>query len=174
MKAQASASRCFGIVYGATGVVIGVMLWAVRFAPDIFEYLMYWVIATLQLGWFGGYHDRDPADRQGIELHRRANVLVAGITMWLLCYPGGFSTKVLGVATLALAVLGALRPPARTRHLSIGAATTMILMPPLIVYENTWAAPFAVAARRSGGQLVAGGRIPIQAFIAALDAAEAA
>ncbi|MFN8113267.1 MAG: DUF6325 family protein [Solirubrobacterales bacterium] len=44
----------------------------------------------------------------------------------------------------------------------------------LIVYENTWAAPFAVATRRSGGQLVAGGRIPIQAFIAALDAAEAA
>jgi hypothetical protein len=44
----------------------------------------------------------------------------------------------------------------------------------LIVYENTWAGPFATAVRRSGGQLVAGGRIPVQAFIAALDAAEAA
>ena len=44
----------------------------------------------------------------------------------------------------------------------------------LIVYENTWAAPFAVAVRRTGGQLVGGGRIPIQAFIAALDAVEAA
>jgi hypothetical protein len=43
----------------------------------------------------------------------------------------------------------------------------------LLVYENTWAAPFASAVRRSGGQLVAGGRIPVQAVLAALDAAEA-
>jgi len=44
----------------------------------------------------------------------------------------------------------------------------------LLVYENTWAAPFATAMRRSGAQLVAGGRIPTQALIAALDAAESA
>ena len=44
----------------------------------------------------------------------------------------------------------------------------------ILVYENLWAAPFAVAMRRSGGQLVAGGRIPVQAFLAALDAADAA
>jgi hypothetical protein len=43
----------------------------------------------------------------------------------------------------------------------------------LLVYENSWAAPFASAVRRSGGQLVATGRIPIQAMLAALDAAEA-
>jgi Family of unknown function (DUF6325) len=43
----------------------------------------------------------------------------------------------------------------------------------LLVYENSWAAPFAAALRRSGGQLVASGRIPIQAIAAALDAAEA-
>lgn len=43
----------------------------------------------------------------------------------------------------------------------------------LLVYENTWAAPFASAVRRSGGQLVASGRIPVQAILAALDAAEA-
>jgi hypothetical protein len=43
----------------------------------------------------------------------------------------------------------------------------------LLVYENVWAAPFASAVRRSGGQLVASGRIPTQALIAALDAAEA-
>jgi hypothetical protein len=43
----------------------------------------------------------------------------------------------------------------------------------LLVYENVWAAPFAAAVRRSGGQLVASGRIPIQGLIAALDAAEA-
>ncbi len=43
----------------------------------------------------------------------------------------------------------------------------------LLVFENLWAAPFASAVRRSGGQLVASGRIPIQAVLAALDAAEA-
>jgi dihydroorotase-like cyclic amidohydrolase len=44
----------------------------------------------------------------------------------------------------------------------------------LLVYENTWAGPFAAAVRRSGGQLVANGRIPVQAFLAALDAVEEA
>ncbi|MBK5219708.1 MAG: DUF1269 domain-containing protein [Thermoleophilia bacterium] len=43
----------------------------------------------------------------------------------------------------------------------------------LLVYENTWAAPFASAVRRSGGQLVASGRIPAEDLLAALDAAEA-
>jgi hypothetical protein len=43
----------------------------------------------------------------------------------------------------------------------------------LLVYENSWAAPFASAVRRSGGQLVASGRIPAEDFLAALDAAEA-
>ena len=42
----------------------------------------------------------------------------------------------------------------------------------VLVYENVWAAPFAVALRRSGAQLVANGRIPVQAVLAALDAAE--
>jgi hypothetical protein len=42
----------------------------------------------------------------------------------------------------------------------------------LLVYENRWAAPLAVALRRSGGQLLTGGRIPIQALIASLDALE--
>lgn len=40
----------------------------------------------------------------------------------------------------------------------------------VLVYENRWAAPFAAAARRAGGQLVASGRIPIQAIIASLEA----
>jgi Family of unknown function (DUF6325) len=39
----------------------------------------------------------------------------------------------------------------------------------LLIYENTWAAPFARAIRNSGAQLVANGRIPVNAFIAALD-----
>jgi hypothetical protein len=42
----------------------------------------------------------------------------------------------------------------------------------LLVYENSWAAPFARAVRKSGGQLVASGRIPVQAVLAALEAAE--
>jgi len=44
----------------------------------------------------------------------------------------------------------------------------------VLVWENRWAAPVATALRKSGGQLVASGRIPIQAMIAALDAVEAA
>ena len=35
----------------------------------------------------------------------------------------------------------------------------------ILVYENTWAGPFAAAVRRGGGQLVASGRIPIQALL---------
>jgi hypothetical protein len=40
----------------------------------------------------------------------------------------------------------------------------------LLVYENTWAAPFAAAVRRGGGQLVAFGRIPVQDLVDALEA----
>ena len=43
----------------------------------------------------------------------------------------------------------------------------------ILVWENLWAAPIAVAIRRSGGQLVASGRIPIQAILASLEAMEA-
>jgi Family of unknown function (DUF6325) len=43
----------------------------------------------------------------------------------------------------------------------------------ILVYENRWAAPLAREIRRGGGQLVASGRIPVQALLAALDAAEA-
>src|SRR3954452_23171181 len=43
----------------------------------------------------------------------------------------------------------------------------------VLIYENIWAAPFASAARRAGGQLIANGRIPAQAIIAAIEADEA-
>jgi Family of unknown function (DUF6325) len=43
----------------------------------------------------------------------------------------------------------------------------------ILVYENVWAGPFAAAVRRGGGQLVASGRIPVQAILAQLDAAAA-
>jgi hypothetical protein len=42
----------------------------------------------------------------------------------------------------------------------------------VLVWENAWAAPIAAALRRSGGQLVASGRIPVQAILASLDATE--
>ena len=44
----------------------------------------------------------------------------------------------------------------------------------VLVWENTWAAPFASAARRAGGQLIATGRIPIQAIAASIQAELAA
>jgi hypothetical protein len=42
----------------------------------------------------------------------------------------------------------------------------------VLVWENRWAAPIAVALRRSGAQLVATGRIPVQGILAALEATE--
>jgi hypothetical protein len=44
----------------------------------------------------------------------------------------------------------------------------------VLVYENLWAATFGSALRRAGGQLIANGRIPVQAIIAAIEADEAA
>ena len=44
----------------------------------------------------------------------------------------------------------------------------------VVVWENTWAAPFGAAARRAGGQLIASGRIPIQAIAASIEAEAAA
>ena len=43
----------------------------------------------------------------------------------------------------------------------------------VLIFENLWAAPFGSAVRRAGGQLIANGRIPIQAIIAAVEADEA-
>ena len=43
----------------------------------------------------------------------------------------------------------------------------------VLIWENLWAAPFGSAVRRSGGQLIASGRIPIQAIIASIEADEA-
>jgi len=44
----------------------------------------------------------------------------------------------------------------------------------VLIWENRWAAPVAIALRRSGGQLVASGRLPIQSLVASLEAVEAA
>ena len=57
------------------------------------------------------------------------------------------------------------------------AEAASVLMPgrigAVIVYENAWAAPFATALRRAGGEAVAGGRIPVQDILDTLDAIEA-
>jgi Family of unknown function (DUF6325) len=42
----------------------------------------------------------------------------------------------------------------------------------VVVWENLWAGPFATAARRAGGQLIASGRIPTQAILASIEAEE--
>jgi len=57
---------------------------------------------------------------------------------------------------------------------AIGAALEPGSVAVVLIWENVWAAPFGSAARRSGGQLVASGRIPIQAIAAAVEADEAA
>ena len=57
---------------------------------------------------------------------------------------------------------------------AIGASLEPGSVAAVLIWENVWAAPFAAAARRSGGELVASGRIPIQAIAAAVEADEAA
>ena len=56
----------------------------------------------------------------------------------------------------------------QTDYDEVGEALTPNAAAAVLVYENSWAAPFASAVRRSGGQLVASGRIPIQALLAEL------
>ncbi len=51
----------------------------------------------------------------------------------------------------------------------LGAAMDPGSVAGVLVYENLWAAPFGAAMRRAGGQLIANGRIPIQALIAAVE-----
>jgi Family of unknown function (DUF6325) len=57
---------------------------------------------------------------------------------------------------------------------AIGAALEPYSYAAILVFENVWAAPFGAAVRRAGGQLIASGRIPIQALAAALEADETA
>jgi hypothetical protein len=55
---------------------------------------------------------------------------------------------------------------------AIGEALEPGTVAAVLIWENTWAAPFGSAVRRAGGQLVAEGRIPIQALAAAIEADE--
>jgi hypothetical protein len=89
---------------------------------------------------------------------------VAAIDMQQLAELGGGALGILdGAATGLLddediAEAGAIMTPG-----AVGA---------ILVYENTWAAPFATALRKAGGQLIANGRIPVNALIAAFEALE--
>ena len=53
---------------------------------------------------------------------------------------------------------------------AIGAALEPGTIAGVLVWENTWAGPFGAAVRRAGGQLVAHGRIPTEALLAAIEA----
>jgi len=58
--------------------------------------------------------------------------------------------------------------------LNFGAVMSPGSIGAVLVFENLWAAPFGAAVRHAGGQLIANGRIPVQAIIAAIEADEAA
>lgn len=51
----------------------------------------------------------------------------------------------------------------------VGAIMTPGAVGAILVYENTWAAPFATALRKAGAQMISNGRIPINALLAALE-----
>ena len=83
------------------------------------------------------------------------------------------------VAALELSELGTRSPCSTARAPACSATTTStrpasVLEPgtsaAVLVWENRWAAPFAVALRKNGAQLVASGRIPMQALVAAVEA----
>ena len=57
----------------------------------------------------------------------------------------------------------------RARTASIAEAVNPSSSATVLVFENTWAAPFASAVRHSGGRLVATGRIPVKALLAAIE-----
>ncbi len=118
-------------------------------APIVFELVERGVIRVLDLAIFVKDESGDVAAIDFGELPEKAAALEDF---------RGASSGILGEDDLAEAA----------------AAVTPGALAALIVYENSWAAPFASAVRRSGGQLVSSERIPVQAFLAALDAVEAA
>ena len=75
-------------------------------------------------------------------------------------------TKVGDLGALAGASSGVLSAEDAAEAAALMAPNSLGL---LIVYENLWSLPFAVAARKAGGQLLAQGHIPTQAIVAALD-----
>lgn len=76
--------------------------------------------------------------------------------------------EVRGLETQAAAILAAEDVPHLAAAMEKGSTAGVI------IWENRWAAPFASAARRAGGQLIAQGRIPVQAIAASIEAEDRA
>ena len=94
----------------------------------------------------------DDGSVYGVELAEAARDLVGGFTEMSGAHTGLLSEDDMREAA------GAMQP-----------GTLAVL----IIYENTWAIPFVAAARESGGELIAGARIPAQDVMDALEALEA-
>lgn len=113
-----------------------------------------------------------------VDLVDRGFVRILDIAVLVTDTDGGFRSVTLGDVEAAVAQaegLGAFAGAATgilddedlaevAAVITPGAAATVL------VYENSWAGPFAAALRRGGAQLVASGRIPVNAILAALDA----
>jgi hypothetical protein len=115
---------------------------------------------------------RDLVDRGVIRLFDLASVrkdadgAVAGIDVADVGLTGDLDVTLFAQASSGLVDRGDLEEAAAVLEPGCSAA--------VLVYEHTWAAPFARALRRNGAQLVAGGRVPVQALLAKLDALDAA
>jgi len=72
--------------------------------------------------------------------------------------------------------IGELRSDEAVLALLLSAAVAATVEPgstaAVVVWENTWAAPFASAVRRCGGQLIASGRLPAPALMTAIETDE--
>ena len=113
---------------------------------------------------------RELVDRGVIRLldlafvRKDADGSVAGIDITDVGLTGDFNVTLFAEASSGLVDGGDLEEAAAALEPGCSAA--------VLVYENTWAAPFARALRRNSAQLVAGGRIPVQGILAKLDALE--
>ncbi|MDV7086679.1 DUF1269 domain-containing protein [Rhodococcus sp. IEGM 248] len=98
-------------------------------------------------------------------VRKEADGSLAGIAVEDLGFEGGADVTVFAEATTGLIDRTDLEDAAAVLAPGCSGA--------ILVYENTWAAPFASALRREGAQLVASGRIPVQGILAALDTLDA-
>ncbi|MDI9941191.1 DUF6325 family protein [Rhodococcus sp. IEGM 1351] len=98
-------------------------------------------------------------------VRKEADGSLAGIAVEDLGFEGGVDVTVFAEATTGLIDRTDLEDAAAVLAPGCSGA--------ILVYKNTWAAPFASALRREGAQLVASGRIPVQGILAALDTLDA-
>lgn len=121
--------RC--AVYAVTGLVTMYLALLVIGGAALDLNLVFCSLAGVHLASFGGYHARPPDDRAGARLHRRANVPIMLLTFFIVLSQGNALAAGLTGAAFLISLLGLTRAPARTRHLPLGTATTLILLPRL-------------------------------------------